>query len=53
MAISAQHKESALRTKRLKRDASLGSLGLPLSRELSKASLGALRCAVHAQRGGL
>ena len=49
VAISVQHKESILRTKRLKRDASLGSLGgLPLSRELSKASLGALRRAFTA-----
>jgi hypothetical protein len=44
VAISAQRKESALRSKRLKRDTSavsLGGLGA-LSREPSRASLGAL-----------
>ncbi|KAI3431378.1 hypothetical protein D9Q98_004432 [Chlorella vulgaris] len=41
VAISTQHKESTLRSKRLKRDASLSSLGPPaISREPSRTSLG-------------
>lgn len=44
VAFSTQRKESALRSKRLKRDASLGSLGaFGLSREPSRASLGAFQ----------
>lgn len=39
VAFSIQHKESALRTKRLKRDHSLGSLG-GISRDPSRTSLG-------------
>lgn len=46
VAMSAQRKESALRSKRLKRDPSLGSLpgSRQISRDPSRASLGGLAC---------